>query len=363
MDSFTAVISYLAISQLVFLICSILLKFRTHVLGNLLVLFNLCLISYILTTTPIFVFNPVSSFILYGLAVATPAILWLLAALLFVDSKKVPAFAVGFIVLYMFSKLAGHFLLIMEYQFDILSFSVTFIFPQVAMLGFSVHAIYLGIVGRKDDLVEERRSVRVPFVISMGIFAIIIISSGFLVSSTGFSNTLPVQNMPSLFLASYAFLMSLIMNLAIFTLNAETVALISEPTRFSAGRSKFVRIAKKRDLKLIAKIRNSMEEEKMYRRAGLTIVELARALSVPDYRLRKIINKQMNFRNFNQFINNYRIKEASKLLEETDEPISIIALDVGYVTLSSFNQVFKESHGVPPREFRTLARTKQIEAD
>lgn len=358
MNSFTSVMSYLAISQLVFLICAILLKFRKHVLGKLLVLFYLCLISYILTTVPIFVLNPVSSFILYGLAVATPAILWLLAALLFVDSKRVPSLAVGFIILYMVTKLVGHLLLITEYQFCLFLFSVTLIFPQLVMLGFSVHAIYLGIVGRNDDLVEERRSIRVPFVISMGIFAAIIIGSGFFAN---FDNSLPFHYVPRLFLASYAFLMSLTLNLAIFTLNSDTVALLSEQTRLSVGGSQFVRIAKKQDLRLIVKIRNAMEE-KIYRQPGLTIAGLASALSVPDYRLRKVINKQMNFRNFNQFINSYRIKDACKLLKETDEPISNIALDVGYLSLSSFNQVFKESHGMPPREFRVVSRVKQVEA-
>jgi AraC-like DNA-binding protein len=43
------------------------------------------------------------------------------------------------------------------------------------------------------------------------------------------------------------------------------------------------------------------------------------------------------------------------LLDPAEEhiPISSIALDVGYASLSSFNKAFKDTHGVTPSTWRT----------
>jgi AraC-like DNA-binding protein len=68
--------------------------------------------------------------------------------------------------------------------------------------------------------------------------------------------------------------------------------------------------------------------------------------------LRRVINQQLKFKNFNQFLNNYRIEDACTRLRETNAPISTIALDVGYTSLSVFNKAFKERYKVTPSVFR-----------
>ena len=95
-----------------------------------------------------------------------------------------------------------------------------------------------------------------------------------------------------------------------------------------------------------------MEEGKLYTQTGLTISDLADNLSIQEYRLRRIINQQLNYRNFNQFLNNYRIEDACSRLKETNTPVSTIALDVGYASLSVFNKAFRERYALTPTEFR-----------
>lgn len=74
-----------------------------------------------------------------------------------------------------------------------------------------------------------------------------------------------------------------------------------------------------------------------------------------EHKLRRLINKELGYRNFNQYLNRYRIDEASKrLISEADLPILTIALDVGFNSLSSFNKAFKEKHQQTPTEFRRL---------
>ncbi len=48
-----------------------------------------------------------------------------------------------------------------------------------------------------------------------------------------------------------------------------------------------------------------------------------------ESRLRKTINHEMGFRNFNQFLNHYRLAEASKRLKESEAPVSTIAFRGG----------------------------------
>ncbi len=57
--------------------------------------------------------------------------------------------------------------------------------------------------------------------------------------------------------------------------------------------------------------------------------------------------------NYNQFINAIRLKEAKRLLRETDRNVSEISSEVGYAYVNSFNRVFKEAEGMAPLEYRS----------
>lgn len=98
-----------------------------------------------------------------------------------------------------------------------------------------------------------------------------------------------------------------------------------------------------------------METECVYREMGLTIGQLAIRLELPEYRLRRMINAGLGYRNFNDFLNTYRIREASQRLidpNDGDEAVLNIALDAGFRSLSSFNKAFKQSLGKTPTEYR-----------
>jgi AraC-like DNA-binding protein len=93
--------------------------------------------------------------------------------------------------------------------------------------------------------------------------------------------------------------------------------------------------------------------EGFYRRENLTLAVLADALAIPEYRLRATINKSLGYSNFNEYINELRIGEAAdRLVSEPDTPVTNIALDVGYRTMSSFNRAFRKIHNTTPSEYR-----------
>lgn len=103
----------------------------------------------------------------------------------------------------------------------------------------------------------------------------------------------------------------------------------------------------------------------MYREPGLTIAGLADQLGSPEHRLRTLINRRMGHRNFSAFLNRHRISEAREKLssrESADLPVLTIAMDLGYNSLPTFNRAFRNETGTTPSEFRRLAISDALEA-
>lgn len=90
-----------------------------------------------------------------------------------------------------------------------------------------------------------------------------------------------------------------------------------------------------------------------YRKEKLTISQLGEALQLSEYKVRKLINSNLGYRNFNDYINELRVNEAAKrLVLEPDTPILNISLDVGYRSLTSFNRAFRDKNNLTPTEYR-----------
>ena len=98
-----------------------------------------------------------------------------------------------------------------------------------------------------------------------------------------------------------------------------------------------------------------MEEDRLYREEGLSIGRLARRMEWPEYRLRRLINGHLGYRNFSEYLNLYRTSEAEEILldpEQDKTPILRIAMDLGYVSLAPFNRAFRRRTGMTPTEYR-----------
>lgn len=109
------------------------------------------------------------------------------------------------------------------------------------------------------------------------------------------------------------------------------------------------------DVELEARLMQLFQDEQAYREEGLTIGRLADRLAVPEYRLRRLINGGLGYRNFNDFLNRFRIQAACELLLDPagkQTPVVRIAMDLGYRSLASFNKAFRELTGKTPTEFR-----------
>ena len=92
-----------------------------------------------------------------------------------------------------------------------------------------------------------------------------------------------------------------------------------------------------------------------YRGEDLTVASLASHLRVPEYRLRRLINRRLGHRNFNAYVNAFRLDAARTALADPahrDVPVLSIALDAGFQSIGPFNRAFKATTGRTPSEFR-----------
>ncbi|WP_234680596.1 AraC family transcriptional regulator [Bradyrhizobium monzae] len=109
---------------------------------------------------------------------------------------------------------------------------------------------------------------------------------------------------------------------------------------------------------LLRRLDHLMTVERTYRQEGLAIGALAARLDVPEHRLRQAINEGLGYRNFNAFLNRYRIEDARLALSDVTQrevPVLTIAMDAGFQSIGPFNRAFKAETGVTPTEFRREA--------
>ena len=116
---------------------------------------------------------------------------------------------------------------------------------------------------------------------------------------------------------------------------------------------------------LLRRLDRLMSVERIYRQEGLTIAMLAARLDLPEHRLRQVINEGLGHRNFNAFLNRYRIDDAKASLSDVgqrDVPVLTIAMDAGFQSIGPFNRAFKADTGLTPTEFRrdALAESQAI---
>lgn len=97
--------------------------------------------------------------------------------------------------------------------------------------------------------------------------------------------------------------------------------------------------------------------EKVFCDEDLSLSKLADMAEVKPGQLSEYFHKRYGF-GFYQYINQYRIDEAKRLLLEAEErSILSIADAVGFNSKSTFNRVFLETVGTTPSEFRKQSKS------
>ena len=112
-------------------------------------------------------------------------------------------------------------------------------------------------------------------------------------------------------------------------------------------------ISDEEKIRLVEALEIYLSEEKPYLNPNISPQDIADNIKINKHHLSEILN--LNFgKNFNGFINLYRIEEAKKLLTDNHNNITMLAIayDSGFNSKSSFNRAFKEITGNTPSEYK-----------
>ncbi|MBL4787574.1 MAG: helix-turn-helix transcriptional regulator [Kordiimonadaceae bacterium] len=326
-------------------------KFRlTSILGSLA---SFTGASYMMCSHPIFgtVFGPHGfTFGIGTLCIMGPVTVWLFSLSLFQDNFRLRPMHAVYVALYIAMNQV-HF----SYG-ENLSPDVRFLMEvayAAVRIGFIAHMLYVAWQGRGDDLLEIRIRFRWIYIGLVG-FAI----TAIFIFETYFTNE-QLENPTALLVQSAG------MAALAFTIMWTNIRLhkgiLFEPAIQPKDEESISVSAQKGDASErhdLTAIMTAVVDDKKFLLPGLTISSLAAEVSIPEHRLRRLINRHMGYRNFADFLNHYRIDAAKLRLADAGErhtQVLVIAMDLGYGSLGPFNRAFKERTGQTPTEYRGIS--------
>jgi len=180
------------------------------------------------------------------------------------------------------------------------------VIPQILSLCFVLLALTQAQIGRRDDLVEPRRRFRDIVTGLSGVYIVVVVVTEILLRDEGPVPVLEVVNVAAILLLAFGFtLYSLNVRAGLFAREAPDQTLKAQPKEVGTA-----------DDSLLHALTKEMDTEQIYHREGLSIAALAAHIGSQEYRLRRLINRQLGYRNFNEFLNQYRVNEACARLAE-----------------------------------------------
>jgi AraC-like DNA-binding protein len=221
-------------------------------------------------------------------------------------------------------------------------------------LGFLALTVGQTIASWSGDLVEGRRRLRLFIVGAAAVYGAVNAILQLLTSaheSPDFANTANAAILAGIAVA-IAYALTRVDGENVFAVAPAAKAVAEVSDRVVNIRTDNPNLA---DQKLIDALTRLMAEDRIYRDENLTIGALALRLKLPEYKLRRLINQRLGYRNFNVFLNDHRIAEATAALADPTQaevPVITIAMDAGFQSLGPFNRAFKATTGVTPSEYR-----------
>ena len=217
-------------------------------------------------------------------------------------------------------------------------------------LGFIVLALAQTLASWSADLVEDRRRLRLFIVMAAALYGGMNAILQIWISGSEVADIADVANA-----ATLAGVVAAIVIAMLRVDGADLFTVAPSPALVAADLPPATQESCAADQKLIDGLMRLMTDDRIYRHENLTIGTLAAKLKIPEYKLRRLINQRLGYRNFNVFLNNHRIEEAKTALADpaqAEVPVITIAMDAGFQSLGPFNRAFKATTGVTSSEYR-----------
>jgi AraC-like DNA-binding protein len=303
--------------------------------------FAISIFCYLIVESDVIQSIPLLRIIVSIGAISIPVLFWLLSRAIFEDHFRFRAsLLIWFLVL-----LIPHLNFFLDNMIPGSAFrQLSAVVARLASLGFVLAGLYTALKTKRADLVDERIRFRNIFlVITAALIGITLIVEIIPIDQETIT-VLQVLQRSTIFAITLYFLLSTFGIRPGFFFKE-----IPKPKSPSID-----------DPLLSAKLQTLMEQQKVYKKEGLTIGQLADLMNEQEYRLRRLINGQLGFRNFNDFLNQYRINEACETLSDpaqSRKTILEIAYDLGYQSIGPFNKAFKDLKGTTPTAYRKALKS------
>jgi AraC-like DNA-binding protein len=315
--------------------------FRDHraiLSARIAIILNITIAAYIVNGI-VWVLAPNSPIneIFDGLSVLAPPFLWLFALTWFNDIERVGRMR----WLIVFAIIVPYFTQLALIAFRGAPMIEIWLFMRFAMFGYGAAGIWAAWQGRENDLVEVRRRFRLVLIGVIGGFVILVNLVELLVQGEVLNEYARAAIELAIFLFTFAV--------------SARMYNLSNPELFAHAKKSPPLAAQYAPSALAEKLTTFMTYERAYRSEGLTIAALAAQIGEQEYRLRRLINGELGFRNFTAFLNSYRLAEIRDALSDPAQkevPILTIAIDAGFGSLGPFNRAFREAEGMTPSEYR-----------
>lgn len=305
--------------------------------------FLACLVAYLLySAAPVAARLGPFDMPLRMLAIAAPALFWLASLAMFSDGPRLRAAHFLPLAVLEAAGLVTHYATRPE-----LSVAASWLHHAV-VLGLYLDAVLRAWKGLAADLIEARRRFRVLFVSTTSALGAAIAVAELALRGAAAPDWLELVK---------------VVVIAVLAAALVAWALEPRPMWFAAGASAPKPLggheaSSPAERRILEALRRAIEEEKLYRTEGLTIAALAARLRAPEHLVRKVINQRLGHRNFNAFLNRYRLEEARLALADPANahlPVLTIALQAGFGSIGPFNRAFKDAYGATPTQFRSSA--------
>ncbi len=335
------ILLYLTLSPIVILLLLLIIHSRQRSEGKILILFCLSVIGFLVVHLDK-LDHHWSNYLFMTLDYGLPFSFYLLTKSLFDDRFQIKIWmpvmlvaiiALSFLVYFQIPNLDPN---------DELSLIFYSLFRKALALVFVILSIAEALKNRKDDLLEDRIRFRKFFILIiaalMGTTVIVEIA---LIDRSA-PEFLEILQKGAILLLTYY------LSVKLFTIRPGFLRITKVPPPTAVPTPDL-------DQSTIDRLTQLMESEKFFQTEGLSIRQVAVQLDIKEYKLRQVINQQLKFRNFNEFLNTYRIREACDLLSNPAHrqmTVVEIAYHVGYQSLAPFNKAFKELTKQTPTGWR-----------
>jgi len=103
---------------------------------------------------------------------------------------------------------------------------------------------------------------------------------------------------------------------------------------------------------LIMQLNTLMKEKELYKDTDVKLQSVAKNIHISTHKLSQLLNDNLG-KSFNSFINDHRVEEAKRLLQENNQfTLEAIGFEAGFSSKSTFYATFKKIVGQTPAEFK-----------